>query len=263
MKKYFKFFRASFQIALQYKFDFFMWVIFSLVQICLYFFLWRAIFEHQSVIHGYTLNGMLTYIVLSNIVQTLQPIWHWGEIAHLVSSGDIIFDLVKPYNFLVRFYFGEMGARFFSVLLTGGPFLLISFLLLHVSGPASVGYLLLTVLSLVFSTLISYAIWTFVGLTSFYLTRVWGVFTMIDGLYLFLSGNLIPLDFMPGWLQHFVAALPFKDITYTPISIYLGRVPMAQIPATIATQALWAVILLALLQLYYRHGLKKIVVQGG
>lgn len=263
MKKYWKFFRASFQVAMQYRFDFFMWIIFSLVQICLYFFLWRAIFANQAVIHGFTLQGMITYIVLAAVAQGLQPVWHWGEIAHMVHTGDIIFELVKPYNLLTRFYFSEMGMRIFTVTLFGVPYFIVGVLILHIQGPASLLYLLLALVSLFLSTLISYGVWTFVGLTAFFLTRIWGVYTTFDGLTLFLTGMLVPLDFMPGWLRHILEALPFKDIIYTPISIYLGRIPLAKLPLVLGMQVFWAVALLGLISLYYRQGLKKIVIQGG
>ena len=39
----------------------------------------------------------------------------------------------------------------------------------------------------------------------------------------FLSGSVLPLWFMPGWLQAIAAALPFQAATYTPLAIYFGR----------------------------------------
>lgn len=263
MKKYLTFFRTAFQIALQYKFDFFMWMVYGVIQIFLYFFLWKAIFENQASIHGFTLQSMVSYIIAATVVQIFQPVWHWGEIAHQVSTGDIIFELVKPYNLLIRYYFTEMGVRIFNILVVGGPFLLISYFVLGMQGPDSIGMLLIAALSVFLSTLISYSVWAFVGLSAFYITRVWGVYTTFDGAMLFLTGMLIPLDFMPDWLRTTLEWLPFKDIIYTPISIYLGRIPAAELPLTLGIQAAWAVILAAGIWLYYQHGLKKIVIQGG
>lgn len=87
MKKYLTFFRTAFQIALQYKFDFFMWMVYGVIQIFLYFFLWKAIFENQESIHGFTMQSMVSYIIAATVVQIFQPVWHWGEIAHQVSTG--------------------------------------------------------------------------------------------------------------------------------------------------------------------------------
>lgn len=263
MKKYMKFFRSAFQIALVYKFDFFMWILYSVIQISLYFFLWKGIFENQTSIHGFTLQSMVSYIVVATVVQLFQPVWHWGDIAHLVHSGDIIFELVKPYNLLARYYASEMGFRVFNMLLVGGPFLLIGGFVLHIQGPTSLGMLGATLFSLFLSTLISYAVWAFVGLTAFYITQVWGVYTTFDGAMMFLTGMLIPLDFMPDWLRGVLEWLPFKDIIYTPISVYLGRIPMDELGRVLAVQAGWAVVLLLGASLYYRNGLKKIVIQGG
>lgn len=263
MKKYFKFYSAAWKIGLQYKFDFFMWIFYGAFQILLYFFLWKAIFDNQETIQGYTLQSMISYIMLATLVQIFQPIWHWSNISHLVHTGDIIFELVKPYHFLIRWYFSEMGLRIFNATVMVVPALIIGRLVLHIAMPTSWLNLGAFLLSLFLATLISYSIWTFVGLTSFYITRIWGVFTTFDGLMLFLTGMLIPLDFMPLWLRTILNWLPFKNIIYTPISIYLGRVPAGEIMQVLAVQLGWASVLAVLISLYYRQGLKKIVIQGG
>ncbi len=79
MKKYFSFFKNALKISLEYKFEIYMWLINSVIQVLLYFFLWRAIFENQDSLHGYTLNDMVSYILIATLINRAIPVWHWGD----------------------------------------------------------------------------------------------------------------------------------------------------------------------------------------
>jgi ABC-2 type transport system permease protein len=79
----------------------------------------------------------------------------------------------------------------------------------------------------------------------------------------FLSGSLIPLWFMPGWLRSSIEWLPFQAQVYTPVSIYLGQTRGAEALALVGMQLVWLVVLTLLLQVVWRRARHKVVVQGG
>jgi ABC-type uncharacterized transport system permease subunit len=78
----------------------------------------------------------------------------------------------------------------------------------------------------------------------------------------FLSGSVLPLWFMPGWLQTIAGVLPFQAAAFTPVAIYFGRPPGGLGPA-LAVQALWVAVLAALCALVWSRARHRVVVQGG
>jgi ABC-2 type transport system permease protein len=79
----------------------------------------------------------------------------------------------------------------------------------------------------------------------------------------FLSGSLIPLWFMPGWLRSAVEWLPFQAQVFTPVSIYLGETHGRQAATLVGVQLAWLVVLAVVLQVIWRRARHKVVVQGG
>jgi ABC-type uncharacterized transport system permease subunit len=78
----------------------------------------------------------------------------------------------------------------------------------------------------------------------------------------FLSGAVIPLWFMPGWLQAIADFLPFQAATFTPLSIYFGR-PSGGLAAALAVQLLWVLVLLGICAWVWSRAQRRVVVQGG
>jgi ABC-2 type transport system permease protein len=100
-------------------------------------------------------------------------------------------------------------------------------------------------------------------LVCFWTRRYLGVMWLREALLSFFSGLMIPLAFMPGWLQSIAWALPFPHFTTTPSAIYLGRVDTAGALGLIAAEAAWAVGLWFLGRFVFRQAVKKVTVHGG
>jgi ABC-type uncharacterized transport system permease subunit len=263
VNKYISYFKSGLQVSLKYKFEVYMWVVNSVMQVMLYYFLWRAIFANKATMNGFNLSTMVSYILLATLINNIVPVFHWGDFARLVKTGDIVVELIKPYDLVFKFYFFEIGSKLTSFILTGIPFILIGVFAFNLQGPSSLLHLVYTLVSVFLATLISYLLWCLVGLTGFYTTNVWGVYTMVTGINMFLTGSLVPLEFMPGWLQTIVAWLPFQNIVYTPVSIYLGNIAVPDVPVRLLIQLVWVLIMYVIVRLYYKLGLKRLVVQGG
>jgi ABC-2 type transport system permease protein len=77
------------------------------------------------------------------------------------------------------------------------------------------------------------------------------------------SGELVPLWFLPDWLQRIAWALPFQAMRFTPVAIYLGRYSHAEITRLLAVQAGWIAAVAAAQSLLWKRGLRRIVVHGG
>jgi ABC-2 type transport system permease protein len=104
--------------------------------------------------------------------------------------------------------------------------------------------------------------WFLASLT-FYTTEVWGLGVLIFGMSLFLSGSLVPLAMMPGWLQTVVLSIPFAQAVAVPISLLTGITPLSQAPLVWLTQLAWVAGMWLFSTLFFRVAVRKVTVQGG
>jgi ABC-2 type transport system permease protein len=78
-----------------------------------------------------------------------------------------------------------------------------------------------------------------------------------------LSGSLVPVWFFPESVQRICNLLPFVYIYQGPLGIYIGKTTGRAVAHTLALQAVWAVLLFALLSLVWRRVQSRVMIQGG
>ena len=77
------------------------------------------------------------------------------------------------------------------------------------------------------------------------------------------SGIIAPITLFPMWFQKLSNYLPFKELIYTPINIWLGEVSYSEIIFVIIKQILWGIILYMIAQKFFKHAIKNITINGG
>ncbi|MHB8470361.1 MAG: ABC transporter permease [Gaiellaceae bacterium] len=80
------------------------------------------------------------------------------------------------------------------------------------------------------------------GMITFWTTRVGAIFQVWFLAELLLSGRLLPLPLMPHWSQTLAAWLPFKYTFYFPIEALVGNLSNASLLAGLGMQILWTAI---------------------
>ncbi len=226
-------------------------------------FLWQALYSSNVVNSEVTVEQMITYAVLGSVattvLQTNTVFWaDWR-----IRSGDVIFDVLRPINWQLTLfgdYFGTVLAQFVAV---GIPIVLLSALFLDFLAPASVLAGLLFIPSLFLGVVISFSIVFLILLLAFRFTQVGGIESAMRGFRPILTGALVPLWFFPDWLETSFCALPFPDIAFTPLAIYVGEIEGSDIWFAVLRQLGWVVALSALGAWLAHRGMRKLSVQGG
>jgi ABC-2 type transport system permease protein len=77
------------------------------------------------------------------------------------------------------------------------------------------------------------------------------------------TGFVVPLAFMPAWLQTLCYLTPFPGFINTPVDIYIGRTTGPTALGLIALQAGWLMALVALGRFAAYAGRRKLTIQGG
>lgn len=77
------------------------------------------------------------------------------------------------------------------------------------------------------------------------------------------SGIIAPISLYPLWFQNLSKFLPFKELIYTPINIWLGQLSYSEIFFVVIKQIIWGVILYVVAKLFFRHAVKNLTINGG
>jgi ABC-2 type transport system permease protein len=101
------------------------------------------------------------------------------------------------------------------------------------------------------------------GMVTFWTTRVGPVFDIYFTAELLLSGRLVPMSLMPGWVQSIAAVLPFQWTFGFPIEALVGNLPADQLLGGLAMQLLWITIGAVILRFAFRFAVKRYSAVGG
>jgi len=245
-----------------YRVDYLLSLAGLVLQIYLLRTLWTAVYAHRPEAGGATLGTIIAYSTLASVQNWLLNPWDFSLIPERVRDGRVATDLSRPVSFLGQVVTSQVGRT-----LATAPFAVVALPIAVLVGgaqppagiAAAAGYLLSLVLGYLVTTLLSVVV-GLVSLWTLELTGMFIIYRMVSG---FLSGALVPLWLMPGWLGDIAGALPFQATTYTPVAIYLGQMSGAAAAKAVAVQLAWVVTLLLAGRLVWSRALRRVVVQGG
>lgn len=248
--------------ALMYRTDYFFNLIGLLVQVFLLSVVWRSVYHDRGAVAGIDLHTQLAYTTFGSVQYWLFTPWTFSVIPARVRTGRIAVDLVRPLPFL-----GQVTATQAGITAGMAPFAVVALpvavLIGGAAAPASATAGAAYVLSLVLAYGISTLFASAVGMAAFWTTEVSGFFMIYRMIGQFLSGALVPLWFMPGWLAGLAHALPFQATNYTPLAIYLGHDRGSRVVTDLLVQAGWLAVAVLLLRLVWSRALRRVISQGG
>lgn len=246
----------------RYPSSYYLFTINRIVEVAVYIFVWQAIYAQTGNSGGMTIGQMVTYYIL---VISVVPIITWGineDMAHSIRNGQIHKELLTPISYL-QYYFGiYMGEMIFAVIIGILTFIICSFIW-GIIPPVSFGNLLLFFIMIIIGLPITYFLQAIVGIVGFYTNSIWGMQILRKSAISILSGIIAPISLFPEWFQIISNFLPFKELVYTPIQIYLGQFPMEQLGWVIIKQIIWVLILYCITKVFFNHAVKQVTVNGG
>lgn len=240
-----------------------LWLVGLAIQVALFTVIWRAIYHGRdgSTVAGTDVSTAVGYVVLGLAVAGLFNTYPGESIEQRVREGLIAVDLLRPLGLLTQSLAQQAGrviGAMPSLVFTLGTGLAVGGLAAPVGTAAAGGF----AVSLALAFLVSQLITLLMSLSAFWTLEVGGLNMMFGVLRMFMSGALVPLWFMPGWLQNIANALPFQAATYTPLAVYFGRAP-GGLAGALGVQLLWVVVLGLLCAAMWGRAKRRVVVQGG
>jgi len=262
--------RTCIDERLAYRADFALGTLFRFLPIVTQIFLWGAIFavgtpQAHGEIGGYTYQSMVAYYLLTMVGRAFSSMPSLASgIAAQVRDGTIKKFLTQPIDFLGYLFWHRVAHKLVYYGVSLGPFVLVFWLCRSYFPPTPDLYVIAScVASLIMAFLLGFLIETTLGLIAFWFLEVSSLLFIYMMLNYFLSGHMIPLDFLPEWARQIVDLLPFRYLAYEPAAIWLGRYDHEQIRHLLLIELSWVLGLSVLARLTFLLGVRRYSAFGG
>lgn len=263
MKKYFIIIKMSVQGTLQYRFNFFTSVITQLFIWLTFVYLWARIYSEGKTIGDYSLKEMVTYFTITSFISLFINAGLTWRVGDEVKEGELTNYLIKPISYCWNNFSTELGKAIINIAYITPILLVIGFLARdYFMAPAGPFASVLFLGSLALSFLINFLIFYSIGISVFKLNNYSGVFFIWQTIVGFMGGAYIPLNLLPNWLIKLGDFMPFRFISFYPISYYLGRISFGDYAVGLAVAAGWVVVLIMVSKLIWYLGARKYEAYG-
>lgn len=262
MKKYLSIFKTTFNNSIQYisslisKFIGFIIIILVLLN------LWTFIYQDSSnTINGYNLNQMIWYIILAELITfSSNSKISTEEIKNTIKSGNIAYQINKPYNYISYIftkYLAETSIRTFvftSISITFG---------LIFTGPLDTNLktIILAIPIFIIAIIITGLIHILISLTSFWFEDS-KPFQMVIDKFILIFGILFPIEMFPKIIGSILKYTPIYSIAYGPAKLVISF-NINLYKSIIISQIITLIIIIILINIIYKKGVKKLNVNGG
>jgi len=266
MVKFWHVMRLVFLERMAYRTNLFLEVFGGILASVIVVVLWVAIFRGAGTdqVGGYSLPEMVTYLLGAGLINSfILTTAEKPEASEAIQGGDLSGILIRPMNPHIFWLARDLGNKGFYLLLgfAGYVAVLVIFqnLLLLPPGP---GHLLLSLFSVGVAAVVQFFLFQILGLLSFWMENTYGIRFAARVVMEVVAGAIIPLSFFPGILNDLFLLLPFPLMIYLPMRIYLGKIPLEQVPFELGKGVIWIVFLVLLYRHLWVKGIRQYVSMG-
>ena len=267
MKPYFAMFKMRLIAGMQYRVSAWASVCTQLFWGFTFIMIFKAFYISSSAQLPMPFNQLVCYLWLQQAFLAIIMIgWQDRELLSNIISGDVIYELCRPYNIFSFWISRLLALRLSNMLLRCLPILCVAFFLpkpYNITLPISDIAGILFLASLTLALLLVIAISMFIYILTFITLSSVGSRLIIGVASEFLSGGTIPIPFMPKILQDILSWLPFRYTVDLPFRIYSGNINSTDALTGILIQLIWIALLIVVGNFSFKKIIRGIVVQGG
>lgn len=266
-RKYLNIFRASLVERMTYRGDFLLATVLRFLPVMTTILLWEAVFaaREQRPIGEFTPNQMIAYLLLIHISRMFSSMPGLaGGIARDIRDGSLKKYLVQPLD-MIGYLLSYRAAHKVAYITTSalpyaGLFLVcLGYFDGFPDALTFLGYLA----SLLMAFVIGFYFEACIGMAGFWFLEVTSLLWVLTTVNYFVSGQMFPLDILPGVWADVVRALPFQYLAYFPAVVFLGKVQGAELARGLAMQLAWLVVFVVATRWLYHRGLRRYSAFGG
>jgi ABC-2 type transport system permease protein len=218
-----------------------------------------------------TFAQVVTYVWLGQALLGLLP-WNVDpELQDKMLTGSVAYELLRPLDLYLFWFARTMALRTATTTLRMLPMLVVVGLILPFVGlsawslppPDGVVSGLLFVVSISVTVLLASAITMILHIALIWTLSGRGFNSIMTGLVILLSGNVVPLPLFPDVLQGVLYWQPFRGLADVPFRIYSGNIGAHAALFEILLQLVWTALIVGIGYLVLDRARARVVVQGG
>jgi ABC-2 type transport system permease protein len=248
----YQFFRIGAMNELQYRVNFFVQLVQSLVALGVAVAGLAIVFSHTTELAGWSQTELLAVVgvhtlMLGLIKAVIEP--NMARLMEDVQRGTLDYALTKPADAQLLVSVRELRVWSLLDLFVGLGVLAVA--LGRLGGQVGLAQALLFAGVLLLGALMIYSFWLILTTMAFWVVRVENILNLFEGLY---AAGRWPVGVYPGWLQGLLTFLvPVAFAVTVPAEALTGRLS----PATVGLAALLAALLLGGARLLWQFGLRR------
>jgi len=223
--------------------------------------LWTSV-AHEAPFRGYAERDFVAYYLGMLIVRNLTGSWVVWQINEEIRSGMLSMRLLRPIHPFVGYASTHLSAVPLRALIA----LPVTAVLLVTAArdvlADSVLDLALFGVSVLGAWFLTFAILVAIGTVAFWIQRSMGIFDVYLGVLSVLSGYLVPIALLPGWLQSIAAHSPFRFMLSLPVEILISRVEGAEALRLVGIQLAYAAAAVAIAFAAWAAGVRRYEAYG-
>ena len=266
-RKYAKIFRASLVERMTYRGDFLIGTLLRFLPMITTILLWQAIFKGsgQKSMSGFSFDETIAYLLLVNISRMFSSMPGLaGGIARDIREGTLKKYLIQPIDLIAYLMSYRMAHKVAYIVTSALPYGILFFLCrgyFHSFPDATT--LLAYGVSLILAFCVGFFFEVCVGMVGFWFLEITSVLYIVMTMNFFISGQMLPIDFLPQPWSTILKALPFQYMAYFPAVVFLGKIKGAALIWGLLGELAWALFFVFLARGLYRLGLRRYGAYGG
>jgi ABC-2 type transport system permease protein len=254
---------AAAQQAVAYRINTLSGIIGNFFWIGILYYLWQAAFGATAQIGSFTWPEMRTYILLAFGLNALIGFPAVSRMMWTIRTGDIVTDVIRPLNYMHTQLAQTAGLAALEGLFSFAIIVALGIGFVDVLPPASPLAAALFLVSVAMGFVTKFLFAFTVSLLCFWTMSAMGLNWAQLAIVNVLSGTLVPIELMPGWLQPVAEWSPLRGIVATPVGIYLGQYSGWELVFVLSLQAAWLAVLWIAADRSWPRAFRAVEIQGG
>jgi ABC-2 type transport system permease protein len=235
----------------------------ALVSIFISINIWLALYKDNISVKGIYLSDMINFTIINALILSISSANIGRFIAEKVKDGSIIVDFIRPVNFKCYVFAEQIGQNCYHFIFgTIVPCMVIS-IIYGFNLPKSPILFSYFICAFVFGIFLNFQIEYVLGLLAFWFKTSFYIDWFLGAFKTLFAGSFVPLWFYPELLYKISLFMPFRFVSFEPISLYLGKIPQGSETNIILVQTVWLMLLIVLEKIMWIRIQKKVVIHGG
>jgi len=258
--RYFRMFLLQFQEVIEDRSRIFVWVLLAAIAPLILILFWRGVKD----IPGWSSADITSYYLFTIVIYAAVMCHQEEHIATTdIQEGGLTAYLLKPFSYFWLVFFNEVSYRIIEgvvglLILTG--FILFSPRLFTFTKSPEI--FLLSILIVIVAFLLTFVFKMSVGMLAFWMTEAKGAFEAVNMTIVLFSGILMPIAFLPQWLESIASFLPFAYMIYFPVIAFEGKLSIPELWQILGMQVVWLAVFYLLYRKLWKEGLKQYTAVG-